>query len=1066
MRNIPLLIAFAGLSMSLESAFAASDPYTYDPANVAITNGTIDGASLGQNSPIAHINVGSSSTHTGLVSGTTGIFGQPYFYGTSSASTDALNYLGINDSVNYTGTNYEGGFSVYDILGSGAGGSHYALTGSVNVNHAGITSAGGYEGIYGTAQGAVNLGGVAGSISPTTYAGSLWGANFYPTLNSGATNWQGLYGVESDTDMSAGSSSAVLVNMLLSQRPNSTVHGTYVDAGMAITGSTSSGGYQDQISFGSPTSDPATSPTGTLIIAQPRRYGWSATLPTEAYAAGIDLRLGSASQAQIEAPGFEDDPNGNTFATSLTTTGSIQAQTAGLASIAVTSGGAYTSVPTLYVQAPPGGGTTATATVTAMGLSSFVPVLSVVSGGTGCSTGDKYTITGGGGAQLTGVATSGAVTTATLATIGSVASPPSNPVSVTGGTCSTEPTFDVAWQILSVTTTPGSGYPMAPFPVVDTSATSYREATFQPTMSPTAATLALNPNGGGVSISAGTISGATIDNAVSTAAGGTTARTLTSHFSDSLNALDYGVSNAGYYNPAAVITVRAGTPTLLNVTGANFNSGNVGNLIFIRGIGANGAELATTISAVNSATQVVLSTAASTFVVNGAESVAYGADQAAAINSFLDSYVGNSALTQHVVFPSGVYIVDSASLNFTLLQNKLVDMTGAVFYGATNGVGVIDGLGIYSTTLKGGTVIGDCLLPPSTGVQIGRYLTGSQAFGRNRLSDLNLNGCFSLTPLYNLMSETTLFDHVQTRDSMASTYGAIFDGSYHFGLTSQYLTVSLPTDTPQTFTLNSIVNSSFVDFGSGGSGVWISNAEGHSWNVADYVSAPQNGFVIWSNSTVRTADVDMRVKIEGGPSTPVNDFYFDGPSTATGSSIVGLKYSTNQNQATGFVFAKNSNLSLKLENFEASMDGLPSGSAVFDSTGNWTPIGHIKFSSTTTITGIPSSFCGAVTDAASDITTQYCLMASGPFYTLPGTAPTSSSGIVDTASYGSTDNHFAITGLSGATTLTVTFSHTWPYKPYCSGGSPGSNPVVATTTTTAAQFTFPSLTGTFQGGCS
>lgn len=46
-----------------------------------------------------------------------------------------------------------------------------------------------------------------------------------------------------------------------------------------------------------------------------------------------------------------------------------------------------------------------------------------------------------------------------------------------------------------------------------------------------------------VAITNGTISGATVDGSVSTAAGGTTPRTLASHFSDNLNALDFGVSN-------------------------------------------------------------------------------------------------------------------------------------------------------------------------------------------------------------------------------------------------------------------------------------------------------------------------------------------------------------------------------------------------------------------------------------------------------------------------------------------------------------------------------------------
>jgi hypothetical protein len=84
-----------------------------------------------------------------------------------------------------------------------------------------------------------------------------------------------------------------------------------------------------------------------------------------------------------------------------------------------------------------------------------------------------------------------------------------------------------------------------------------------------------------------------------------------------------------------------------------------------------------------------------------------------------------------------------------------------------------------------------------------------------------------------------------------------------------------------------------------------------------------------------------------------------------------------------------------------------------------------------------------------------------PINTQTSTALTTSTGTIAT---GSTANDFSVTGLTAATTLTITFP-AFLRAPYCTGNGIALSPITATTTTTTAQFTIAALTGTFVGGC-
>lgn len=189
---------------------------------------------------------------------------------------------------------------------------------------------------------------------------------------------------------------------------------------------------------------------------------------------------------------FFVSPAGALAANGLTTTGTIAAQSATMTGVTVTDGGRYATKPTIVVQAPPAGGTTATITVQTLGLDF---VAAIAAAGAGYTANDVLTVSGGTStttAQITvsAVDGSGAITAATVSRAGSYTVLPANQASVTGGT-GTGATFTLAYTILTVSSTAGSGYAASPPPYVWTTTTGYRVATLTPTMTAADAPLTL-----------------------------------------------------------------------------------------------------------------------------------------------------------------------------------------------------------------------------------------------------------------------------------------------------------------------------------------------------------------------------------------------------------------------------------------------------------------------------------------------------------------------------------------------------------------------------------------------
>jgi hypothetical protein len=530
--------------------------------------------------------------------------------GSAFGSNQNFSQMQLTDTVNSGSTTMNDLF-VFDSIIAPASGGRVAIAGATQFNGAGPI-VGPTIGTLGQASMNAPSGGrvvrgwpyeVTGSEASAGGALGLWGL---PSFNTTANGFQGEQASELDDSIAPGLAEPPELEFGLSVENITTATGpqaVYDDT--AIQLGAIGHNYLCGFCAGSSTFPWPMDPSGTIFGAELKAYGGTSG-SSALY--GIDLRpvTGTTGGDAVALPAFGVDWSGNTDATSITTNGTVQAETAALTGVTINTvtrgsftntGGIYPTIPTFTVQAPPSGAT-ATATVSAMAGNS---ILGFGSTGAGYSVNDQLTLVGGTGtAAVLNVLTvdgSGHILTYSASSPGSWTAAPANPVSVTGGTgagatfemiytsssglyslsgigqfastgagyavgnvitptgdTGAEPTFTVAsvtstggimmpitatsggsvaalasgtyhavtggagsgasvqvgYGVSAFTTTPGSGYPAFPPPLIVGSETNWYGASLVAQMTPAATTLALQPSGGattmgGTLVTTGTI---------------------------------------------------------------------------------------------------------------------------------------------------------------------------------------------------------------------------------------------------------------------------------------------------------------------------------------------------------------------------------------------------------------------------------------------------------------------------------------------------------------------------------------------------------------------------------
>lgn len=209
-------------------------------------------------------------------------------------------------------------------------------------------------------------------------------------------------------------------------------------------------------------------------------------------------------------------------------------------------------------------------------------------------------------------------------------------------------------------------------------------------------------------------------------------------------------------------------------------------------------------------------------------------DDAPAINAAIAAVrerhkrVSGYDLGCRIVFPAGIYAVN-ASINLTALRNinTVIDGSGSAVVGRCAGKPVIDALGSRWLTVRDLTVLGDSAAVPDNGIQIGLAMPHVVA-DVHRFENVKVLGHFSRACLYNRSGETTGFHHLLLWNEQAGGFCLVQDGVNHFGVTSSFVNVDIPTDTPLGFGNNEFINCDFRH-GAGGTPVWLGDTARHAF---------------------------------------------------------------------------------------------------------------------------------------------------------------------------------------------------------------------------------------------
>lgn len=386
------------------------------------------------------------------------------------------------------------------------------------------------------------------------------------------------------------------------------------------------------------------------------------------------------------------------------------------------------------------------------------------------------------------------------------------------------------------------------------------------------------------------------------------------------------------------VTNNAMTPTIVTIAGLTFTNDDLGKFISISELGAAGIGFSSTIASLvpGYPDTIILADQPSTFVTASTKRVVYGTDVSEATNGVLRAiFATNGSLlsTQRadfIRFPPRCGIVQAVSLNFTDMHQYNFDMRGTTFYGATNGVCVLDGFGMYQSQIVGLHIVGDQARPPTIGIQIGQYDggDGAGATGLNHLMDIDLRGYFSDTPYVNRGAETTQHTKCNFETSSANAYAMIMDGANHWNTPSQHVDVDIPVDESMSASAQTFHGCRWVARGAGANGIWTSNAQGQKFFGDSYINTLGKAFTFY-NVSLRMDSFVFHGALDGPPTHAVF-------VERTGSTFVyNIDFDIHSNRTTVALFGTSAVSGVCKIQGKITYDELEVGSTLFDDIALW-----------------------------------------------------------------------------------------------------------------------------------
>lgn len=211
--------------------------------------------------------------------------------------------------------------------------------------------------------------------------------------------------------------------------------------------------------------------------------------------------------------------------------------------------------------------------------------------------------------------------------------------------------------------------------------------------------------------------------------------------------------------------------------------------------------------------------------------------------------------------PPGVYLIDQ-TVDWTRIfsWNLKIDARGAVFLCRTTNDIAVDMTGTRGIEGELPFLYGDNNFRPKAGLLLGPGELDT--CGNNKFINLKTDGHFDLTPVWNIGSETTVWDfcYFQNRATGADKYAYIGDSMNRFGASSKF-TKTRAAMTWASLTCNTFRSTRAANYG-GGPSTYIEGVFNWSWDIGCYhLTFGDAGIVI--RCSAATTYRNTNLKIEG-----------------------------------------------------------------------------------------------------------------------------------------------------------------------------------------------------------
>ena len=282
------------------------------------------------------------------------------------------------------------------------------------------------------------------------------------------------------------------------------------------------------------------------------------------------------------------------------------------------------------------------------------------------------------------------------------------------------------------------------------------------------------------------------------------------------------------------------------------------------------------------------------------------ADDTAAINAAI-AYARTNLYDHdrqgfHLVIPQGRYLVTSP-INLTMFDNRgvNVDARGATLIGRTAGKAVVDMIGTRWAVLDGLTIYGDSTRTPSIGIQLARATVTTNACSNGVWNDVTAYGRFTFAAVYIMSCETSKYYNLYAfnNEPSADSYGLVLDGVNHFNVPSDFVTGSVPVDTPRSFNEPNFFGL-MVDHGGGGVPLWMANTARMTVQ-GGYLATTVGkiGMVLYSHDS-RDGIRDLSLDLLMETNAIAYEFFLTGPNTTP--TLDGFRYREQGSNATVNLF--------------------------------------------------------------------------------------------------------------------------------------------------------------------